>query len=241
METIVIFSAGKGTRMGSVSDATPKPLIRIRGKPLLQHALEITKTHKFDRIIINTHHLHTQIEEFIKGFREENPFFPDIILEYEECLLETAGTIKKLNKLYDLGERIFTINSDVIIKHKGNVFDLMIKAWESSRPDILLLLQDTKNAFGYTGNGDFNLENDGSINKDGPEPYPYMFAGMHILNPQKISQIADNICSFREFYPGIGKFSSQTICKAITMNGLWYHATRPEDIEVIESLVKNSD
>jgi len=235
METIVIFAAGKGTRMREMTASMPKSLIKIHNKPLLQYALESTLQHKFDRIIINIHYLSAQIEEFIQGFRISHPDFPEIILEYEPELLETGGAIKQLAKLYDLGEKIFTLNSDVIIQAKTNPFKALNDIWCSSHIDMLLLLESTKNACGYIGAGDFNLEVDRSINRNSNSPYPYMFAGMQILNPQKIAQNAKDIFSLKEYYPQIGSLSEILKVQGLPMEGNWYHATGPEDVTAIET------
>ena len=235
METIVIFAAGKGTRMKEITHSIPKSLITIHGKPLLQYALESTLQHKFDRIIINTHYLFEQIDIFIDDFKKAHPEFPKIILEYESDLLETGGTIKKLTKLYDLGEKIFTLNSDVIIRAKGNPFQDLSDMWNNGNMDMLLLLEATERACGYIGAGDFNLESNGSIHRHSQPPYPYMFAGMQILNPQKIAQNSENIFSLKEYYPQIGSLSETLNVRAIPMQGDWYHATGPEDIVDIET------
>lgn len=236
MESIVIFAGGKGTRMKEITQITPKPLIKIREKPLLQYALEFTKRYNFDRIIINTHHLSEQIAEFIKKFKEANPQFPEIIIEHEELLLETGGTIKKLARLYDLGERIFTLNSDIIIQAESNVFHDLLEVWSQKNPDLLLLLQDTKKAFGYIGEGDFNLESDYRINRSGSGSYKYIFSGLQILNPCKISSHPADIFSLQEFFPQ-GPVYEKVNLRATTMNGWWYHASCPEDIKVIESQI----
>ena len=238
METIVIFAAGKGTRMKEVTNFMPKSLIKIHGKPLLQYALEFTLQHKFDRVIINTHYLSEQIVEFIESFKSAHPSFPPIILEYEPELLETGGTVKKLAKLYDLGEKIFTLNSDVIINAEGNVFKDMDEMWGNNEIDMLLLLETTKRAYGYTGDGDFILEADGRIHRNGSPPYPYMFAGMQILNPQKIAQNSECVFSLKEYYPQIGALSEVVRIRALQMEGDWHHATHSEDISDIESHIR---
>ena len=237
METIVIFAAGRGTRMKEITNSVPKSLIKIHDKPLLQYALEFTLQHKFERVIINTHYLSEQIEKFIDDFRKSHPSFPNIILEYENELLETGGTIKKLTKLYDLGEKIFTLNSDVIIDAQGNPFQDMQNIWNKSNIDMLLLLESTENAHGYTGSGDFILESNGRIHRNSQPPYPYMFAGMQILNPQKIAQNPENIFSLKEYYPQIGALPDFLNVRGLPMAGHWYHATGPEDILEIERLL----
>lgn len=237
MESIVIFAAGKGTRMKELTNSIPKPLIQIHGKPLLQYALELTKQHKFDRIIINTHHLAKQIEEFVSAFINSHPDFPEIIIEHEEVILETGGTIKNLSKLYDLGERIFTLNSDIIIRAKGNIFKKMLDSWEELSPDMLLLLQDVTKATGYIGYGDFNIEANSMVSREGEGPYPYIFSGLQILNPRKIAEYPRDIFSLQEYFPQIGDFGDRLKVRATLMEGKWYHASSQEDIKVIEEVL----
>jgi len=241
IDNLVIFAAGRGTRMGDVTSSKPKPLIEISGKPLLFYSLDMAASYNFKKIIINSHHLSHMIDEAIDHYRKANPTCPEIIIEYEENLLETGGTIKKLTKLYDLTAPIFTLNSDVIINDSRNIFEEMINYWSNGKMDLLLLLQKTENAFGYTGKGDFNLDNSGNITRAENGPYPYMFAGMQIVNPQILINNPNDVFSFREYYPDIGPKQNEALVKGTTMEGLWYHATNPHDIEIIEkNLLVNS-
>ena len=56
VDTIIIFAAGKGTRMYPLTTQTPKSLIKINNKPILEWVLDFTKNYNFKKIIINTHY-----------------------------------------------------------------------------------------------------------------------------------------------------------------------------------------
>ena len=53
----MIFAAGLGTRLRPLTDHTPKALIKVAGKPMLEHVILRLKAAGFDDIVIYTHHL----------------------------------------------------------------------------------------------------------------------------------------------------------------------------------------
>ena len=65
----MILAAGYGTRLRPYTDHTPKPLFSIAGRPLLDVTIDKLQRAGFRSVIINTHHLHQQIEAFIASRR----------------------------------------------------------------------------------------------------------------------------------------------------------------------------
>jgi dTDP-glucose pyrophosphorylase len=63
-DTLMIMAGGFGTRMGDLTQAKPKPLLEVRGKPMIQHIIEMAVAEKFDQIVISTHYLSHMIEDF---------------------------------------------------------------------------------------------------------------------------------------------------------------------------------
>lgn len=229
IDTIMLFAAGLGNRMRHLTENNPKTLISILDKPMLYYALELCKSYPFKHIIINTHYLHKQITQSINDFQLLNPEFPKITIIYEDELLETGGAIKNAYN-YLGGSPIFTLNTDIILQFDYNIFDYMIKKWNPSNMDFLLLLQEYKNAVGYTGHGDFDLDTNGQILRpDKTENYNYMYTGLQILNPQKIAKHPLKVFSLREYY-----LNSDRV-RGVSATGIrWYHATTPENIIDIE-------
>ena len=235
INNIMIFAAGRGTRMDNVTKTLPKSLIPILGKPILHYILELALTYPFKRIVINTHYLSEQIESFIEKFKEMHTNIPEIITIYEPTLLETGGAIK--NAIGLLGnDPIFTLNSDVIIKPNKNLFKAMLLKWDASKMDFLLLLQNFNKAVGYKGKGDFELLENGRLHRPNLENnYSYMYSGLQILKPELISQNLSQIFSLREYY-----LNNYNIFGIAVGDYKWYHATTPEDIMEIEHHMRQS-
>lgn len=61
----MIFAAGLGTRLKPLTDNTPKALLPINGKPMLEHVILKLKDAGFHQIVINVHHLGDQIIDFL--------------------------------------------------------------------------------------------------------------------------------------------------------------------------------
>lgn len=225
----MLFAAGLGNRMRHLTKNSPKSLIPILGKPILHYALEMCCQHNFKKIIINTHYIHTKINESIREFQKLNPDCPEIITIYEEELLETGGAIKNAQKLIGNGP-LFTMNTDVILKSDANLFQALEVEWDPNKMEFLLLMQPTSEAIGYTAQGDFELQDDGRISRpDIQGDYKYVYAGLEILNPERVFNNPLKIFSLREYY-----LNGDKIYGTVVSGTKWYHASSPEDLVDIE-------
>lgn len=103
----LILSAGLGTRLKPLTDKLPKVLVPIGGQPLLKIHLDLLRKNNINDILINTHYLAGQINEFIEKYREKNKG-ANIIIAHEEKLLGSAGTLKK-NQNFFANEKSFLV------------------------------------------------------------------------------------------------------------------------------------
>lgn len=108
--TAFIFAAGLGTRLQPLTLTRPKALVEIKGKPLLQLAIEKLEQAGFQRIVINTHHFAEQIASFISGHK----FDAEILISHEKnLLLDTGGGILAAKEL--IGDKPFlAYNVDIL-------------------------------------------------------------------------------------------------------------------------------
>ncbi|NHX27574.1 NTP transferase domain-containing protein, partial [Escherichia coli] len=106
-DAVMLFAAGRGTRMGALTATCPKPLIKVGDKALIDHALTQIDAHGPARIVANTHHLGDQVAAHLSDR-------PDIALSDEsDNLLETGGGLRKALPLLGAGP-VFTVNSDAV-------------------------------------------------------------------------------------------------------------------------------
>lgn len=103
----ILLAAGMGTRLRPITDKTPKCLVPIKGKPILEIWLQTLSEAGVEEFLVNTHYLSRQVEQFISNCRYE----PQIKVVNEPILLGTAGTLHK-NKDFFLGQDGMLIHAD---------------------------------------------------------------------------------------------------------------------------------
>jgi MurNAc alpha-1-phosphate uridylyltransferase len=111
IRTAMIFAAGRGERMRPLSDATPKPLLRVGAKMLIEHHLEKLAAIGVRDVVINTSHL---AEQFPAALGDGSRWGVRIRYSYEgEKPLETGGGIKHALPL--LGDAPFIgVSADIV-------------------------------------------------------------------------------------------------------------------------------
>lgn len=111
MNTAMILCAGYGTRLEKYTKRTPKPMLQISGKPLLEYTIEHLARYDIRNIIINLNYLADQITSY---FEDGNKWGVKITYSYERSLLGTAGAVKNVEYyLKDIND-FLVIYGDVI-------------------------------------------------------------------------------------------------------------------------------
>jgi len=170
----MILAAGFGTRLLPLTQNSPKPLLEVKGKKLLQYSIEFLLLNNIQEIIINTHYLHEQIQSFVSSN------YPNIKISYEETILDTGGGI--LNALpFFQGENFLVLNSDTIWTD-SYVKELhkLINIFHQQKRKAALLLAKQENSFDKNLLGDFNIDHNNLLNK---KEKKYIFTGCQILSP----------------------------------------------------------
>ena len=105
----MILAAGRGERMRPLTDTTPKPLLMVRGKPLIQWHIERLRDAGFDELVVNVSWLKEQLLAFLG---DGSRFGVRLLVSQEPPgALETAGGI--VHALPMLGDRFLVVNGDV--------------------------------------------------------------------------------------------------------------------------------
>lgn len=104
----LLLSAGLGTRLRPITDTIPKCLVKIKGTPLLDIWINNLLNIGVNQILINTHYLHKEVEEFLYS----RDYKDKIVLTYEPELLGTAGTLIKNADFFLDEDSFFLIHAD---------------------------------------------------------------------------------------------------------------------------------
>lgn len=139
----LILAAGLGTRLRPFTNTTPKPLLLIKNKPLLQYHLEQLKKHGISDVLINTHYLSEQIEEFINKYRNTSDAL-NVKIVFEPELLGSAGTLHRNRDFFanekhfivTYGDNLTDINYTKLIKEHANNSGIgTIAVYDEEKPE----------------------------------------------------------------------------------------------------------
>ncbi len=179
----MIFAAGRGERLRPLTDSTPKPLLEVRGRPLIVwHILNLVRAGITD-IVINHAYLGHKIED---ALGDGSRFGAKIAYSAEGEALETAGGVVKARHL--LGEdRFVGVAADAYCPHfdfsqvrvalEDN--DVWGKPHADDKKDMAWLYLVKKPA--YYEQGDFSL-NMFSIRNDGERPFTFSGIGVYRMS-----------------------------------------------------------
>ena len=233
----MIFSAGMGTRLGEISKHTPKALVQILDKPLLEHILVKIKDSGFTHVVVNVHHHAKQIIYFAHNLDFEE--LSITISDESEKLLDTGGGLKYAQNLFADAEHILLHNVDVISNidlsamysahcNKNNLASLAVKERKTSR----YLLFDNNNLL----KGWQDTRNNQEIRHSQEQLNPMAFSGIHIVSKRIFNLFpAKDVFSMTEFYLDI---CNDHKIKAYNHNkDLWVDVGNPEHFSIAEQII----
>ena len=230
----MVLAAGLGKRMRPITTTTPKPLVEVGGRSLIDFCLDRLEEAGIERVVVNVHYLADLVEVHL-GKRSS----PNILISDErERLLETGGGLKKALPL--LGDEPFlTLNSDSLwIEGPQPNLRRFAEAWDPGRMDILMLLAATATSVGYEGAGDFAMEPDGRLRRRRErEVTPFVYAGVSILKPELLADTPDGPFSANLLYD---RAIAAGRLYGLRLDGQWLHVGDPQSLVAAEECLAES-
>ena len=228
--TAMLLAAGLGKRMRPLTDAMPKPLIPVAGKPLLDWGLDALEQAGVERAIVNVHYFGGQIVDHLRHRQKPAVFISDESAE----LLDSAGGIVKALPLLG-AEPFFVVNADTFWIDQGepNLHRLAL-AWDGARMDILLMLADLASATGHSGSTDFLVDRDGRLARAHGAPDGVIYAGAAIVHPRIFAGASAEPHSLNLYFD---RAIAAGRLFGLTMQGSWITVGTPDALPAAEDAV----
>ena len=216
---MVIMAGGLGKRLRPHTDACPKPLLPISGRPMLEHIIERAKLEGFNQFVIAVHYLGQMIVDYFG-----NGLSLGVKINYlrEESALGTAGALSML-KLVSNTPFVVT-NGDVITDIRyGELLDFHIRHHASAT--MAVRLHEWQHPFGV-------VQTDG-VEIIGFEEKPiarsHINAGVYVLEPDTLNSLKENdFCDMPVLFERIQAKGMRTV--AYPMHEPWLDIGRPNDL-----------
>lgn len=179
---VVLMAGGLGTRLGELTKTTPKPMLQVGNKPILQTIIENFAKYGYTEIIISVNYLSHMIEEY---FGDGTQFGVSIRYIHETQRMGTAGALSLMREL--LTEPFFVMNADLLTNVN---FEHLHNNHITKQAEGTMCIREYDIQIPY---GVVNLENDRITSiLEKPTHKFYVSAGIYMLNPETIAQIPQN-------------------------------------------------
>lgn len=222
-DTAMVMAAGMGKRMRPLTATQPKPLVRVAGKPLIDHTLDRLVDAGVSNAVVNVHYLADALEAHLHVRKE-----PSITISDErETLLETGGGMIKAQ--HQLPDPFFCLNSDNIwLDGPRNCFHDLSQRWDPEIMDALLLLVPHARAMNFRGKGDFYMDGAGLVSRRrSGRIAPFIYTGIQLVSHRLLRDAPE------------GKFSTNILWNraieegrlfGVSFTGQWFEVGTPQAI-----------
>lgn len=183
----MILAAGLGTRLKPLTDAKPKALLEVQGRPMLDYAIAYLVKHGIKEIIVNIYHHREQLIEYINQAKEKYQINIEISDE-QDGLLNTGGGLKKASWFLE-NEKSFVLAAVDIFtdldltsmihfhNERSSLVTLAVKERDTSRN---LMFDENYELIGWKDNR--SLEEKYVREETGTISHSLGFSGIHIIS-----------------------------------------------------------
>lgn len=221
--SMVIMAGGKGTRLRPLTENCPKPLLPVRGKPMLEHIIERARSVGFHRFTLAVHYLGEMIVDY---FGNGSRWGVEIEYLHETSPLGTAGALSLFGK--PPTDAIVVTNGDVITDiNYGELLDFHLL--HQGMATMAVRQYEWQHPFGV-------VQIDG-VDIVGFEEKPivrsYVNAGIYVLDPRALRHLpAGRYCDMPTLFARLKDAAARTI--VYPMHEPWLDVGRPDDLERVQ-------
>lgn len=213
----MIFAAGFGTRMGVLTATTPKPMLPLAGRPLVDHCIDHLKTAGVTKLVANTHYLPDVITPHLHQ--------AGVAISHEDAILETGGGLRTALPLLDTNP-VITMNPDVVWRG-ANPVSVLLENWRDDMQALLMLVPSPEGK----REDDFSLEH-GKIRRSGS----YRYTGLQLLRTDWLAEISAEAFSLNAYWDHL---MSRGPVRGCVYSGVWKDVGTPEGLLAAEEMLND--
>jgi MurNAc alpha-1-phosphate uridylyltransferase len=217
--------------MRPLTNNVPKPLVRVRGRALIDRVIDRLVAAGVEMIVVNIHHHADLLRAHLAARRDVEIRISD----ETDAILGSGGGIFKVLPMFE-GRPFFVHNADSIwVEGYGHALERMIANWKPETMDALLLAAPLVTAIGYEGPGDFLMDADGRLSRV-PEGRlsPFAYPGVQIVHPRFFDGSAPGAFSINPLWD---RAIERGRLFGVRLDGVWMHVGTPEALAQSEEFL----
>lgn len=222
---VLIMAGGQGSRLRPHTENCPKPLLRVAGKPMLEHIIERAKAEGFHRFVLAIHYLGHMIEEYFGDGRRLR-----VRIDYlrEESPLGTAGAVGLLEPRPDAP--LLVTNGDVLTDIRyGELLDFHSR--HAATATMAVRAYEWQHPFGVVHTKGVDIVGF----EEKPVARSHINAGIYVLEPVALDALgAGERCDMPALFERLQQRAMRTI--VYPMHEPWLDVGRPDDYRSAQAL-----
>ena len=221
---VVIMAGGQGLRMRPHTNTCPKPMLKINGRPMIEHIIERAKNEGFRNFLVSINYLGHMIEDYLgKGEKL------DVNIQYlrEDLALGTAGALSLIKSKPD--NPLIVTNGDIISDVRySELLDFHRK--QNSVATMAVRQYEWQNPFGVVSTDGTKITGF----QEKPLMRSQINAGVYALEPVALDFLSSNAyCDMPSLFEKLQAKGSLTV--AYPMHEPWIDVGRPDDLRIINN------
>lgn len=221
---VVIMAGGLGTRLGDLTKDTPKPMLKVGAKPMIEHIIDMFVSHGFTKFILSLNYKAEMIKEY---FQDGSNFGIEIKYLEENKRLGTGGALSLID--IEIDEPFFVTNGDVL---SSLDYEKLLVYHKEQQSTATMCIRKDSYQIPY---GVIEVDDESNIvaMKEKPIKEFFINTGIYVLDPEVLSYVPED-----EFFDMPSLFDvlrdDKKTIKSFEITDYWVDMGRPSDYERIK-------
>ena len=221
---VVIMAGGLGTRLGELTKDTPKPMLKVGAKPMVEHIIDMFVSHGFTRFMLSVNYKAEVIKEY---FGDGSKFGIEVKYLEEKKRLGTGGALSLID--IEINEPFFVTNGDVL---SSLDYEKLLAYHKEQDAMATMCIRKDSYQIPY-GVIEVDEENNIKAMKEKPTKEFFINTGIYVLNPEVLNYVPkDEFFDLPSLFELL-KHEDESI-KSFEITDYWIDMGKPSDYEKIQ-------
>lgn len=226
---VVIMAGGLGTRLGELTKDTPKPMLKVGEKPMVEHIIEMFVSHGFSKFMLSVNYKAEVIKDY---FGNGSKFGIEVKYLEEKKRLGTGGALSLID--IEMNEPFFVTNGDVL---SSLDYEKLLAYHKDQNATATMCIRKDSYQIPY-GVIEVDSENNILAMKEKPVKEFFINTGIYVLNPEVLNHVPkDEFFDLPNLFNVLKDENRST--KSFEISEYWIDMGKPSDFEKINKKMES--